>query len=190
VNLYSYAGNNPIAFSDPYGLDPCRRTGNCTQQQESRRQTAFREEVTGGSITSTAWDPTIFVGGTGKLGAGLTGKLLGREGAALGAREVAAAGVSDAVGFTSRSTARQALGQMGLSDAQAAAANRAIGRATTNTTIEITQGEGGSVVVRLSRPGRDGYQVVESVITEDGTKTVTQYGVNAQGTVVHIDPKN
>lgn len=107
----------------------------------------------------------------------------------LGTRELAAAGASDVASYTSKSAARQALGRMGLSDAQSAAANRAIGRATTNTSIELTQSEGGNVVVRLTRPGRDGYQVMESVITQDGSKTVTQFGVNAEGAVVHIDPK-
>lgn len=30
VNLYSYAGSNPVSFDDPYGLCP---EGNCTQSQ-------------------------------------------------------------------------------------------------------------------------------------------------------------
>jgi hypothetical protein len=31
VNLYAYAGNNPISFSDPFRLLECKETGNCVQ---------------------------------------------------------------------------------------------------------------------------------------------------------------
>jgi hypothetical protein len=31
VNLYAYAGNNPISFWDPFGLLECIQRGNCTQ---------------------------------------------------------------------------------------------------------------------------------------------------------------
>jgi RHS repeat-associated protein len=38
LNLYGYAGGDPINFSDPFGLDPCRdkQRGNCTQAQEGK----------------------------------------------------------------------------------------------------------------------------------------------------------
>jgi RHS repeat-associated protein len=31
LNLYQFNGNNPVSFSDPFGLDPCKVYGNCTQ---------------------------------------------------------------------------------------------------------------------------------------------------------------
>ncbi len=36
VNLYEYAGSNPVMFTDPFGLDPCKLSGNCTQSQDGR----------------------------------------------------------------------------------------------------------------------------------------------------------
>jgi hypothetical protein len=194
VNLYAYAGSNPITFTDPFGL--CPPIESCLAQfainhpvAAQRIVSLIAQEAAGFACGSQSFH-NCQVPPSGTLGA-----LMGQAALALGARAPVGGGaevasVSAAASFTSKTSARGALSQLGLSEAQAAAANRAIGRATTSTSIELTQGEGGAVLVRLSRPGRDGYQVVESVIAKDGTKTVTQYGVNSEGTVVHVDPKN
>ncbi len=78
---------------------------------------------------------------------------------------------------------------MALPKAQAAAVNRAIGRATTKTAIAITQDEGGNVVVTLTRTGRNGRQAIESVIAPDGGKAVVQKAYDEAGRLVHLDPK-
>jgi len=39
VNLYAYAGNNPIAFDDPFGL-LCKETGNCVQGDGGNQEAA------------------------------------------------------------------------------------------------------------------------------------------------------
>ena len=58
----------------------------------------------------------------------------------------------------------------------------------TSQTITIsTQRE--NVIVNLTRPGADGYQLFQSVIGPNGTVTVVQYAYNAAGQLVHIDPK-
>jgi RHS repeat-associated protein len=31
LNLYQFNGNNPVAFTDPFGLKKCRQAGNCVQ---------------------------------------------------------------------------------------------------------------------------------------------------------------
>ena len=38
LNLYGFAGGDPINFTDPFGLDPCKneQRGNCTQGQEGK----------------------------------------------------------------------------------------------------------------------------------------------------------
>ena len=77
---------------------------------------------------------------------------------------------------------------MELPEGQKAAINRAIGRATRNSSLEIIQ-EGESVRVRIERPGDDGYQVMESTIDVTGNKVNVQMAFNALETLVHYDPK-
>jgi RHS repeat-associated protein len=96
--------------------------------------------------------------------------------------------VNAALGVVSKPAARQAVERLAASAAAKAAANRAISRATTKSTIDVVQ-EGTSIIVRITRPGRNGYQVIESVIKSDGTKTVVQKAYDAAGKLVHYDPK-
>lgn len=93
-----------------------------------------------------------------------------------------------ATGLTTKSSARQALGQLGLTAEQLAAANRAIGRATTSSSIDVVQ-RGSDVIVRISRPGADGFQVFEHVVSPSGAKSVLQTAYDSAGNLVHFDPK-
>lgn len=100
----------------------------------------------------------------------------------------AQAGGAAVTSFATKAAAREALAGMGLTEAQNAAARGAISRATATTTIEFIQREGGELLVHLVRPGRNGFQVMQSVISPNGLKSVTQYGIDKVGRVV-IDPK-
>ena len=71
--------------------------------------------------------------------------------------------------FTNKAAARYALRQMELPAAQIAGAILAINRATTSSTIELLI-EGTFVIVRLVRPGFNGYQVIESTVDSSGNK--------------------
>ena len=77
---------------------------------------------------------------------------------------------------------------MDLPAAQAAAARSAVSRATSKESIELMRQPNGNLMVHLTRPGRNGFQVMQSIISPTGAKTVTQYGVDAAGRVL-IDPK-
>ena len=46
---------------------------------------------------------------------------------------------------------------------------------------------GNGVVVRIARPGRDGQQVIESVISPEGWKSVVQMGYDHLGRLTHYD---
>jgi hypothetical protein len=107
--------------------------------------------------------------------------LMAATGGASGPVEIALAGLTKAA-------AREGLVKLGIEGAQAAAARSAIGRATSKTTIELVK-RGEELIVRLARPGRDGHQVIESVIGADGTKAVVQKAFDAAGRLVHFDPK-
>ncbi len=84
--------------------------------------------------------------------------------------------------------ARKTLSGLDITSEQLVAANRAIGRATASTDIGVRT-EGANVVVRLSRPGAIGSQVIESVITPTGEKSVVQLAYDQAGNLVHYDPK-
>jgi RHS repeat-associated protein len=92
------------------------------------------------------------------------------------------------VSATSKAAAREGLAGLDSTSAQFAAANRAIARATSSSTIDVVQ-RGGDVVVRVARPGADGHQVIETVVTSDGTKRVVQLAYDSNGQLVHYDPK-
>ena len=94
--------------------------------------------------------------------------------------------VEGATGIASKTAARAVLERLPISQAAKEAAKRAISR---SSTIDVVK-EGGSVVVRISRPGRNGFQVIESVIDSAGGKTVTQKAFDAAGKLVHYHPKS
>lgn len=58
VNLYSYAGSNPIAFDDPFGLE-CKETGNCVQGDGGTEEARAWEAQ---HITITASNGTDYEG--------------------------------------------------------------------------------------------------------------------------------
>jgi len=78
---------------------------------------------------------------------------------------------------------------LGLPLAQAAAARRTLGRATTKEDITITAAPSGDLVIARSRPGRNGRQVMEDTIRTNGSKEVVQKAYDAAGNLVHFDPK-
>jgi hypothetical protein len=78
---------------------------------------------------------------------------------------------------------------MPLPPAQAAAAKRSIGRATNSEEIEIGLAASGDLLITRSRPGHIGRQVFEDTIAPDGTKQVVLKAFDANGNLVHVDPK-
>lgn len=88
-----------------------------------------------------------------------------------------------------KAEARQIIDSMGLPEAQARRARRTIGRATAAESIAIMKTDSGDLMVSRSRPGRDGYQVFEDTIRQDGSKQVVQKAYDAAGNLVHYDPK-
>ena len=98
------------------------------------------------------------------------------------------AGVQIANNLTSKTAAREIIGNLNLSESQLASALRTISRATTNSTISISQ-KSGDLIIQITRAGQNGYQVMESIITQGGSKTVVQVAYDAAGNMVHYHPK-
>ncbi|HOT92942.1 MAG TPA: N-acetylmuramoyl-L-alanine amidase [Anaerolineae bacterium] len=88
-----------------------------------------------------------------------------------------------------KQTARDALEKLTITTAQKESARRAITKATTSSTVELVLNESGELLVKVSRPGANGFQVFEYTITQGGEKTVIQKAYDASGNLVHFDPK-
>lgn len=194
---YSYAGDSPTNNIDPtgqkwLGVSFLPSPGDVLNAMNPIRY--YKAEI------------NAYENGCGYLDSvayGLQGALVAASDAsAVGGavRGLAGAAVDEGAGLASRLAdetgsinfgklaARRTLAGLDVTPEQLAAANRAIGRATASTDISVvTQGQ--NVVVRLTRPGAFGRQVVESVITPSGEKSVVQLGYDAQGNLEHYDPK-
>jgi hypothetical protein len=85
--------------------------------------------------------------------------------------------------------ARQRLDSMGLPQAQVKAGHRTIGRATASEDIGIAATGAGDLLITRSRPGKTGHQVFEDTIKPGGSKQVVQKAYDADGNLIHHDPK-
>jgi hypothetical protein len=85
--------------------------------------------------------------------------------------------------------ARKIIDGMRLPSAQASAARRTIRRATATEDIEVTTSVSGELLIKRSRQGTSGYQVLEDTIRPDGSKEVIQKAFDAAGQLIHYDRK-
>jgi hypothetical protein len=88
-----------------------------------------------------------------------------------------------------KSTVKNMIEKLPISEAQKSAAKSAAGRLTSESTIEIVKANNGNVIVNITRPGRDGYQMMQSVISANGYKIVVQYGLDALDNLTHYHLK-
>lgn len=72
VNLYAYAGNNPVAFWDPFGLAECEQRGNCTQSDGGRNDVSRHQT----ELDRKSGLETPLIDPVGLLAGGIAGRLL------------------------------------------------------------------------------------------------------------------
>jgi adenylate kinase family enzyme len=88
-----------------------------------------------------------------------------------------------------KSEARRIIDSMPLPAVQAEAARRTIRRATTSEDIEVSLNTTGELLIKRSRIGKIGFQVLEDTIRPDGSKEVIQKAYDATGQLIHFDRK-
>ena len=186
MNLYAYVGNDPGNATDPWGL---------------YRSLEILRYIVPGQILFDHGMTALENGNYGRAAAYFAG-MLGEQvlfalsfGQSFAASGTAVCNVGSATsgaefvfsGMT-KAEARLASQLMGLPNKQAAAVSSAISRATSTSTVQVTQ-YGPDVIVQIYRPGANGYQVIESIVTPSGTKSVLQKAYDALGNLVHIHRK-
>ncbi len=70
ANLYQFNGNDPVTFTDPFGLKECEQKGNCTQADGGQMRILSLERARADAIESTDLSPLFFIGGIQKEAAG------------------------------------------------------------------------------------------------------------------------
>jgi RHS repeat-associated protein len=199
-NKYAYGLNNPFRYVDPDGRQEAVAGIAAERQMIAKLGPAALVQydaatqrglaiglATVGAVAGAVNAPALFV--EAQLCMASAGCQNAVRGMAEGVSGAAPGSMGTVTAFESKAAARGAIAAMGLPEAQAGAAMRAIQRAMTTSTIEIGTQESGSLVVSVSRAGRNGRQVMENVISPQGAKTVVQRAFDASGKLVHNDPK-
>lgn len=88
----------------------------------------------------------------------------------------------------SKSEARSIAHSMGLNQTQLSAVNSTIKRMASTSVSKVAQ-NGPDVVVQIFRPGRNGYQVIETTVHINGSKTIIQKAYDSSGKLVHFNPE-
>lgn len=186
LNLYGFGSGDPVNYSDPFGL--CTPEPQCfaaALQQLGRMAPAMNQMLGGFAALSVLGGASI--AGVAVLTAG-GGAAITTLGVSVSAARVGGAATAVVSGLGSKADARQALSGLSLGSEQLQAARSAISRGTGASTYDLIKQASGDLFVHIYRPGRDGFQVIQSIISRSGGKTVTQYGIDAAGKVL-VDRK-
>jgi hypothetical protein len=204
---YAYVNGNPVDGTDPLGLgcflgvcthafdpmaslDAIVNIGRGATFGLTDRIANWIEPGASCTVPQNALDQFIGNSATTLLGGEAFGALLRSSRAGDLLARFKSIDLADETGSINlgKLAARQRLSGFEATPEQFAAANRAIARATASTDIEVTL-EGANVVVRLTRAGVNGRQVIETVVSPSGEKSVVQLGYDAAGILEHVDPK-
>ena len=190
ASVYGYARQSPMMFADPRGECAGPLVVACVSAAGAAIYMIW------GWLESSECDPyTWEKAGWDAFDGAVAGATVSSAGAAYNAwraaryaGQAANALVRFAFPGVTKAEARVALASYGLPIAQAAAVRTAVVRANGASTVKVTQ-FGADVLVQIFRPGRNGFQVMESLVSPNGVKTVVQRAYDAAGRLVHFDPK-